>query len=389
MAAEQAANAKEAARLAKEAAEAEKVHCEPCSGRAVLLLVRCCCSLLWCNVCSVTCFRMLRCVRGAIGVVWCNVPRVQLRVRKELDNTVAVPESAAAFPDLVLWGQKRGGIAIALDKMTAVARYPTLHRRFDMALSCMPLQPQDPARAFERNTWHVRVNFCPSRQVFIGLTTAPEHAIGTMNIARVGAGFLPRCVVFLVVWRCVPGAGAAHPAELLSAFAAGWAEVLTADRLRFFCCPYLSAAGACCRPFPLNCVVTCPLCGRVAGSRTGCGAGATSEGTAPSATTASGCPPSAATGRSPPAVCSASRCSTRPLVWPSCGSRWTACRCVRVPTTSLFRCTRGVHTRFPAWPCQGGACRVWFVGIPHSLAHGYARRAFRVGPCGLGRLCGA
>lgn len=52
-------------------------------------------------------------------------------------------------------------------------------------LSCLPLLPQNLARMHEKNTWHVRVNYCPSRQVFIGLTTAPEHAIGTMNIAKV------------------------------------------------------------------------------------------------------------------------------------------------------------------------------------------------------------
>ncbi len=103
---------------------------------------------------------------------------------QEHDSTV-VEAISATFPDMVLWGQLRGGIRISLDRMTAVARFPVMHKRFDMVISSMPLQPQDPARMFEKNTWHVKVNYCPSRQVFIGVTTSPEQAIGTMNIAKV------------------------------------------------------------------------------------------------------------------------------------------------------------------------------------------------------------
>ena len=109
-----------------------------------------------------------------------------LRKRKELDPTV-VPDVFERFPDIVLWGQLRGGIRISKDRMTAVARYPTMHLRFDMVLSGMPLQPTDPSRQFEKNTWLVKVNHCPTRQVFVGVTTSPENAIGTMNIARVCA----------------------------------------------------------------------------------------------------------------------------------------------------------------------------------------------------------
>jgi hypothetical protein len=63
---------------------------------------------------------------------------MQWRVRKELDATVAMPATAANFPPVVLWGQKRGGISISLDKMTAIARFPTLHKRFDMVRAWQP-----------------------------------------------------------------------------------------------------------------------------------------------------------------------------------------------------------------------------------------------------------
>ncbi len=70
-------------------------------------------------------------------------------------------------------------------------------------LSCLPLLPQNLARMHEKNTWHVRVNYCPSRQVFIGLTTAPEHAIGTMNIAKVWQWHPVLLVCVLCVVWCV------------------------------------------------------------------------------------------------------------------------------------------------------------------------------------------
>jgi hypothetical protein len=103
--------------------------------------------------------------------------------------------TSTAFPDIVLWGQLRGGIHISTDRMTAVTRFPTLHLRFDMVLSNMPLQPQDPARMYQRNTWLVKVNHCPTRQVFIGVTTTPEHAIGSMNIARVFPSLAACCLL--------------------------------------------------------------------------------------------------------------------------------------------------------------------------------------------------
>ena len=79
----------------------------------------------------------------------------------------------------------RGGFAISLDKLTATTAFPTMHKRFDMVVSSMPLEPIDPARRLAKNTWHVRVNHCPSRQVFVGIALSPETAIGSPNLEKV------------------------------------------------------------------------------------------------------------------------------------------------------------------------------------------------------------
>ena len=93
----------------------------------------------------------------------------------------------------------RGGISISTDKMTAATLFPTLHKRFDMVISSMPLQPIDPERCMAKNTWHVRVNNCPSRQVFVGIALSPETAIGSPNFPRVRT---LDCVSWLLCVMC-------------------------------------------------------------------------------------------------------------------------------------------------------------------------------------------